>query len=171
MADLIQGPLSNDISRIRADHFDAGDWFGSPTFPVVLMPPFVESATYDGYRAAVEPIAGLDFAVEWRIVAWPRRGPRTWLQVFVDGVEALPGEDRASAVRIEAAYSDFCPFQVGVRRLRDFRLGSTVDGSLGGLSSLAYLVERPDWLRGSRVNPAVHRFVASEESDACLGLL
>lgn len=171
MADPIEGPPSNEAEKIRADRFDSGDWFGPPGVPVVLMPPFVETTAYDDYRSGVEPIAGLDFAVAWRIVGWPRRGPRTWLQQFVDGVETLPGEDRPPAVQIEAAYSDFCRFQVGVRRLRDFRLGSTVDGSLGGLSSLAYLVERPDWLRSSRVNPAVHRLVAGEELETCLSLL
>jgi hypothetical protein len=110
-------------------------------------PPFVSVERWNAYRRSSPVVLGMTFEAHWRIHSYPRRGPRVWCQRIVDGVEETHGDVDDPHLTIDIAYDDLCQFLRGSAELRDMPGSATVDGSLGALASLHWLVDQPTWLR------------------------
>lgn len=147
------GSVASTTSQTPDRFLILGGVGGTASRVVVRAPPFVSERQHARYTDLSDGVAFLNFSVDWTIRTYPGRLPRLWRQRIRDGHEMADGGKMADAdgrivdLRIEIGFAEFCAFIVGSQRLRDMPGASHVDGSLGALSTLHWLVEQPTWLR------------------------
>lgn len=137
--------------------------FESRTVPIAPLPPFFSASMYRSYLSGAIPIPGLTFAVRWNVISWPGRGETTWNQAFRDGIELPNGLGIPVAAEIEAPYPSVVSFLYGLKPLHELLPPALVrTGSLGALSSLHYLVNSLDSLRGPTPSNSLMRRLAGQ---------